>query len=56
MIDFNLLVVFTHPDDEPFHPGGTLVLLDRHVVRSEVQAITPCEAGSWPLPCPDWAH
>jgi N-acetylglucosamine malate deacetylase 2 len=41
-----LLVVFAHPDDETFRPGGTLALLARAGVRVQVLTATRGEAGA----------
>jgi LmbE family N-acetylglucosaminyl deacetylase len=51
-----LLVVFAHPDDETFRPGGTLALLARRGVKVHVLTFTHGEAGSCgepPLCTPD---
>ena len=45
-----LLAVFAHPDDEAFHPGGTLALLARRGVRVQVLTATRGHAGSCGAP------
>ncbi len=41
-----ILMVFAHPDDETFRPGGTLALLARRGVRVQVLTATRGQAGS----------
>jgi LmbE family N-acetylglucosaminyl deacetylase len=50
MKDLRLLAVFAHPDDESFHPGGTLALLARRGVRVHVLTATRGGAGSCGTP------